>query len=147
VSKTLVCSVRRASAIVALIATALLATAGITANTPEAQTTTAQVAREVSNWPIHVALAAVAIAAVWMALYFGQKKDELALERDKMNAAAMGKLTDSMIALRDVEAERHQAMARLSAAIEGRPCLCGATHKSTHSHGKGPHHEQPQPTV
>jgi hypothetical protein len=138
--------------LLALAITAVLATAGLASETPS--TTSAQVAHEVATWPIHVALSAVAIASVWMSQHFGQKKDELAFERDKMNAQAMGKLTDAMIALRDVEAKRHseeaqrqQDLARLSAAIEGRPCLCGTTDKSTQSHRKGTNHEQPQPTV
>lgn len=107
--------------IVSLSATAALATAG--AFVPNGDEPS-KVAREMSSWPLHVVLGVVSIGSVWLSMAYTAKASRLSLERDRMNAATVEKIADSMLSLRDVEMERTIAMNNLTHAIAGKPCLC-----------------------
>ena len=74
--------------------------------------TVAQAMQSAASWPLHVVLGAVALGSVWMCLSFSRQKDLMSFERDKLNAQAIGRVADALIALRD---EQHNGMARMSA--------------------------------
>ena len=99
---------------IALLSTLLLATAGAAANGEEVSRT----AHEVAAWPIHVVLGSVALGSVWLSMHFGWRNNKLAFERDRINSEAIGKVTEAMLAMRDVEMKREIALNRMYQSIE-----------------------------